>query len=256
MSDTYVEDFVRNWGRLEYQASIFENSLPSHLIEVVSAAAIAELFTVVEARKTQTLGMYRFSDLSEFLPIWEAEESEHGRVLARLVNLDEAYSKTLISFSLFEKCRNWVVTKSLPIARYLPGMDFVLCATGVIAEQLTILLYNEIAKQVAIDEHRELFHALARQEGRHLRFYKAVCKDRVSRQNALSRTCSRVLMRLFWLPVGVDCLGESGWHKCFDPILMDQDLLLRLRASDDLLDEFAPTAGLHLMNRFLDQRHS
>ena len=255
MSNTdldYVDAFLRPWGRLEFDPEAVGTPLPAALFDAVASAAIAEENTVVEARKGQSLGLFRHRDLATFLPVWEAEESEHGRALVAVTSLNDSTRNRLIKMTRTEVLAERLKTMTLPFSRFIPGMDIVYCLTGYIGEYHTVTLYHEIAKRCTSDAHRELFQAIARQEGRHFRFYSAAVHAR-TQNKGLSVRVARWVMRWFWLPVSADCLGAAAFKANFSELLSDPELVTRLLHSDELVDQIPGLSGLNLMHRFFER---
>jgi rubrerythrin len=247
----YLEDFLTPWGRVEVNEGAFAEPVPAPLQLTVESAAVAELYTGVEARKAQCLGLFRSEDLAVFLPVWEAEESEHGRVLARLASIDPTRRELTKTMSRGERIRDKVMWFVFPIARILPGADLTYCAMGAIGEAHTIALYHEVASRVQNEHQRQLFLNLAKQEGRHLRFYKAACKVRAENAGRSTLAMARFSLRRFWVPVGVDSLGVRRWLEAFGPLLQEPDFFKKVLKADELLDDLPGLSNLTLFRSFL-----
>ena len=205
-----------------------------------------------EARKARRAGLFRSADLAEFYPLWYAEESEHGRALTFLADSAGVPPAEVRKRGTKDHLRRAFSPLGMTLCRVLPGSQRGLMAAAAAAEYVTREFYLELARQATAPAVQALFHELARQEGRHLKFFLSAAKQS-QLPDRISLAVVRWLLRGYWRPVGLDRLGQERWLDLFRDFLEKEDFRVRLRRMDSVLDALPGIQGLGLMSRFLDQ---
>ena len=248
----YVEEFLRSWGPVQWSSAVAESKISPDLRNLIEAVAMVEANTVVEARKAQTAGLFKHHDLATFFPIWEAEEGEHARALKYLLSHDTNAAAHERIKSRGEHLRHRLSPLVLFCSRALPGVDLAFCALAAAAEYVTIVTYGDVSKRSESPQHKRLFLDIARQEGRHMRFYLAAAKARSHAYGRCAHIVARLILRYLWRPVGVNPLGAAGWQQAFAPLLQDPGFVVRVLKMDSVIDSVPGLEGLRLMQTYLN----
>lgn len=248
----YLELYIKNWRRLEWSTlDLRAGQLPEEVARVVRSIAAAESNSSHQARKIRLAGLHRHQDVREFAPRWLAEEQEHGKALACLIQGSEpSYNEQRREPS--HRVRSIVSPVTLIGIRRLPGLDLTFFCLGASAEYLTHELYAHLATKVSHPTIKSLFKELAKQEARHLAFYVAGAQARAE-LSWISRLVARLVLRAFWRPVAIDTLGPAAWHDTIGSLLVEKEFRQRVARVDDVLDRLPAMNGLHLMKRFLNK---
>ena len=143
-------------------------------------------------------------EITTFLTMWNYEEHWHGEALGRVL---AAHGETVGRTRVRELRASRGTTDRLrPLAfmlgsAVLPDMTAVAMTWGAINEWTTQAGYARLAARAGHPTLTELVRRLMRQEGRHIDFYTAQARRRLS-QSAATRRITRLALRRFWAPVG------------------------------------------------------
>jgi hypothetical protein len=110
--------------------------------------------------------------------------------------------------------------------------------------------YSALADRVGEPAAADVLHQIARQEARHLRFYRRGAVA-VLAESDVTRRVVRLLIDIDWKPPGVSLFGTAGWAEIFRPLLADRELERRLLRMDQMTAALPGLAGLQVMERFL-----
>lgn len=217
---------------------------------VLAVAALLEQDTSISADQTRALGLDRAADIATFLPIWEAEEAEHARVLRYLTSAAPSSRPPPRPAVTVIRRRGQALVPAQLLGRWEPvGVAF--CTLGAAAEYVATVLYTELATITDDPELEALLRAIVRQEGRHLAFFTAAARRRARSMSWLEQRAVRSLVRSVWTPVGMASLGARRWWATIGPILDQPGVRDRIRRMDRVVDRIDHLDGLDLMGSFL-----
>jgi hypothetical protein len=141
--------------------------------------------------------------IATFLPIWQAEEGEHGRALGRYLDTYGARRRVPIPPVQppppVDDSEKWLVLATRPIGHVVTAAHMT---WGAANELLTMTGYRLLAHRVPDPVLSELLLRIAAQESRHYSFYRLQAEWRLQ-ESRLARLVLRRLMRRAWTPVGV-----------------------------------------------------
>ena len=241
--------YMSMWGRLPWSPERLRRAvLDPGLEPVVCAAAFVESRSYEEARKTRIIGLDRRPEVRPFLEVWLAEESEHGRALSFL-----AESKGLRPEDILHTGRGGrrpIGSLGLALSRLSRLAPTVALGVGAAAEYLTRTLYLSVRERSSDETVRDLFSALAAQEGRHLGFFINAARAAHPDVSTAHMHAARKALLLTWRPVGVDRLGLETWLSVFEPLFAEDRFRRQLLEMDRALDVIPVMRGLRLMHRF------
>ena len=241
--------YLSMWGRLPWNPERLRHAVVDPGLErVVCAAAFVESHSYQEVRKARVVGLDRHSEVRPFLEVWLAEESEHGRALRFLAESHGLRPEEILHTG--KGRRRSVASLGLAGARLSRLAPTVALGVGAAAEYLTRVLYLSVRERSSDETVRDLFSALAAQEGRHLGFFINAAKAAHPEVSTAHLRAARKALLLTWRPVGVDRLGLETWLSVFDPLFADERFREQVLGMDRALDVIPVMRGLRLMHRF------
>jgi hypothetical protein len=247
----HVERFVRGAGLIPWDPEVLGACrLDGPMSGVLRVAAVLEADTSISARQARALGLDRAQDLAAFLPVWEAEEAEHGRALRRLVEDLPGSSSPARPARIAARRRGQALVPLRVLGRVRP-VGTVFCTLAAAAEYVAIVIYDEMARVADDPDVVALLRSVIHQEGRHLAFFLAAAKLRAGPMSDLEGRVARRLMTASWTPVGMASLGADRWWTTIGPLLERPPVRRRVRRMDRVVDAVPHLSGLELMGSFL-----
>lgn len=248
------EEYRSGFGPIDWQ-TLRESgwSVPrsESFAEIFNALAFIEADSRYQHRKIQRARLDRYSALRGFNALWLIEESEHGRMfrhVAMAYGSDGRQPGAHLPGDHRRILSSYVATS---VGRLTPQLVGTYCALGAIQEHVALTTYRYLATAVSHHSLGAVLLATARQESRHLRFYRSSAEVVLKRSRS-GRALARSILSTFWRPPGVDLLGLEGFIHRFGSILADEEYRRRLRRMDTLLDSMPGLEDLGLMERFLE----
>ncbi|WP_169814610.1 acyl-ACP desaturase [Nocardia pseudovaccinii] len=246
--------FLRGWGPVSWNSQ-FED------IEGIDNAPLAQMFSSLAGIedvsfymqvKIRHSGVSRLNAIKEFNAIWLAEESEHVRALSAI---GEYYGSGQLLRGHSESYLARQRVTSLPLLNllgrtYPKGMLAAYLTMGSVQEYVALSSYNAASKLVDESFVKDILGQIARQEGRHMRFYRAGA-EAVLKDDPRCQRFVRLVMEKNWRAPGVDLLGCERWVQTFSPLLMGTDLIERYTRLDELCGSLPGLSGIELMKPFL-----
>ncbi len=255
--DRLFASFVVGWGPVDWSvlaAPEFEFvPTDARFANVLQGLAEIEDDSRYQARKVRRAGFGDVPGLGDFLVLWQAEESEHGRMLRHVAHRLGAEDDRPPPHQVWSELRVPTTFLATVAARVVPDLVGVYGALGAAQEHVACVTYRYLADQVATDELRSGLTAVARQESRHLRFYRGVA-EAVLGPSERAQRLTRTLLARFWRPPGVDVLGEERFAEAFGVLLENEDYRTRTLGLDRLLDQLPGLDDLRLMSTYLESR--
>ena len=246
-STTY---YLSAWQRLDWHPSELEGAaVEPELRDMITAAAFVEGHSFEEGRKARLLGLTRDPQTRQFLEIWLAEESEHGRALGFLAR-SNGLDPDCFALEGPGPARRMIATAGLLASRGSPLAASAAFGIGAAAEYMTRAMYRVLAERSGESAIRKLFGDLAVQEGRHLGFFLGAAKATHADVAEIHLRATRTILRRIWHPVGVDRLGLDRWLSVFGPLFSDPMFADHMSRMDGTLDRIPVMQGLKLMSRF------
>jgi hypothetical protein len=246
-----LESYLKSWGPVQWR-HVEELQLGPHpeLGTMLFGLALIEADSLVIRKKLATSRADRRQALLDFITVWLAEEAEHSRALGSLAR---SCGITAISYekrSITRDPRAAIAWPALMAASLLPGLSAAYCTLGTAQELVALTTYNYLAKEIPDQSAAAVLRAIARQEGRHMRFYRRSAEVLLADSPAAQRATSVLLGRL-WRPPGMDLLGPRSYHDIFRPILTDPRYCGQLLEVDQVLQRLPGLNGISVMAPFL-----
>jgi hypothetical protein len=252
--DTLLNWYLRGWGPvdwrdLEEDKSAFSDHRMGYMLLALSEI---EADSKTMRKKVAATGGDQVRHLQEFIIVWLAEEGEHGRALARLA---ARYGVTALPAANWRKVtRDWrstITWPSLYLSRSIPGMCAVYSTLGAMQELIALTTYNFLAKRLD-EKSATVLRRIARQESRHMKFYRTAASVFLSNSTAAQRA-TRVLIDQLWRPPGMDLLGAGSFESIFEPLLTDPQYASALTAADRIASSLPGLGSVTVMQRYLNR---
>ncbi len=173
--------------------------LPAPAIRVLRYMQDIESHTIIYLRSLLSTPAIDDPDVATFLACWFAEETFHGRALARFLEaaghapLVRARSEAPFAARLEEAAIRRV-------ARAWPDFVAVHMTWGAINELTTLTGYQRLAELADHPVLTDLLARIGREESRHFAFYFHQAELRLA--NPTARRVTRFLVDRWWAPVG------------------------------------------------------
>jgi hypothetical protein len=247
------EQYISGWGPVVWRTDLAEVSVDKDetLARVFRALADVEDDSLFMRRKLARVGILRNKTIEEFTIAWSAEESEHSRALTKIASL-YGIDKGIGGHGLRARDRRSALGSLVAnVARLYPsGMTAAYLSLGVAQEYTALTIYNYLAGVVTSSEVAEVLRRLARQEGRHMRFYR-VGAECLLEGRPRCQAFVRGAMEKFWRPVGIDLLGYERWLAAFGPYISQPAFRADMVGMDRAVGNLQGMLGIQLMEPFL-----
>lgn len=223
------------------------------------AAALAALADIEEdskymQRKLRLAGALKDSSLIKFNDQWLCEEQEHATVLRALARLN-GWGGEPAKHGLKSRDRRSIVAYfSLRVGHLSPdGIAATYLALGSIQEFVALSAYVVLADTSARASETEILRGIARQEGRHMKFYRSGAQSLLSNGSPITRQFARTAIGRFWRPPGIDLLGIDRWLHSLGWIIEVPGARSRFAGMDRILHGYPGMEDLHPMSKFLNR---
>lgn len=246
-----LDNYLTRWGPVFWR-HLTDLSVPSDATLGLMFKALSEIESdsVCVRRKLSATGADFTAELREFIIIWLAEEAEHGRAIDTVAR---KYGVTVLPTatkrSNHRSIRTFFTWPALYGARALPGVCAAYTALGAMQELVALKTYKKIAELTPAPVS-DLLRDIARQEARHIKFYRGCAEVFLSESRKAQITTRRLLSRL-WQPPGTDLLGRGNYEEIFAPVLTQADFQKELLKVDSMLDRLPGLAEMSIMERYL-----
>lgn len=249
----FFDQYAKSWGPVDWSALKTRNSMRENptLGRMMLALALIEGDSKVIRRKLATTHADRNEVLLDFISIWLAEEGEHCRALTHLAKLLGTISIDYDERTIWRDIRAFVTTPALYIARVIPGMSATYCTLGTIQEHIALTTYNYLSTMIDDPDARTVLRRLAKQEVRHMRFYRQAAKLFLYESRSAQRFTKLLIERL-WRPAGLDFLGSRVFESVFEPLLSQPKYTAALASVDDIINRLPGLGNLRVMSTWLE----
>ncbi|MFD6887435.1 acyl-ACP desaturase [Streptomyces sp. NPDC059957] len=218
---------------------------------MLSALSLIEADSAVMRRKLAATRADRSNPIKQFNVLWLAEEAEHGRALQAASGMLRTRVAQPWTRPALRDLRSAATWPALYVSGWLvPHLEAVYCTLGSMQEYIALTTYRHIGKRVGDPALQELLECIARQEARHMRFYREAAK--VLLEPPQARWVTTALMARLWRPPGVDLLGRRVWLDVFGPLFTDGVYVRQLLRVDEILGNLTGHCGVRPMQRFID----
>lgn len=250
--DALFDSYARSWGPISWREVCGKITARRDLEhgQMLCALSMIETDSAVMRRKLAATRADRSNPIKQFNVLWLAEEAEHGRALSAAAERLGVHLRTPEKRPMFRDVRSVTTWPALYVSGALiPHLDAAYCTLGSLQEYIALTTYRHIANRVGDAALDGLLRQIARQEGRHMRFYTEAAKVLLAEPSA--RWVTVALINRLWRPPGVDLLGSARWLKVFGPLFDDSEYVSKLLRVDEILGELA-SAEVHPMSRFIE----
>lgn len=211
--------------------------------------------TVCYLRDMLVTRAHRDPEVTAFLTCWNYEELWHGDAIGRVLDAHgELSGRSRISemrrrLPKRDSLRPIVFTITSAFTRHLVALHM---AWGAINEWSTQAAYGQLAAKADHPVLGELLRRIMRQEGRHIDFYAAQAKKRLSESRAAQRV-TRVALRRLWAPVGSGVMPTDEIRFLIGYLFSDGRGRAIAERIDRHIDRLPGLDGLHLVERQVDE---
>jgi rubrerythrin len=217
------------------------------------ALGLIESDSVVMRRKLAATRADRSNPIKQFNVLWLAEEAEHGRALEASAEKLGVLASKPYSRPKLRDPRSFTTWPTLYLSGFLiPHLEAAYCTLGSMQEYIALTTYRRIGEKVGDPALDELLKSIARQEARHMRFYREAAK--ILLEPSAAKWVTTTLISHLWRPPGVDLLGWDRWLDIFRPLLQDEVYVRQLSTVDDLFGRLTGKDTARPMGRFLNSR--
>jgi len=246
-----LETYLRTWGPLQWREDLLEPVADIGWVgQTFAALSMIEVDSMTMYRKIRTAGLDHDPRIRAFLFPWLAEEAEHGRALNALAVRYESPVVIRDRHDRRPTLRNSISWPSLAVLR--PGwrqMQASYCVLGMVQEYVALITYKWLSNLVSGYAGACLLKAIARQEGRHMRFYREAAEVFLTIPGATS--IARQGLKHLWNPVGIDAIGADTWWEAFGRLMVDEEFQRDFQEVDRILDCLPGMESLEIAGNFL-----
>lgn len=256
--DSALDLALRGWGSIPWRERVLdvEPREDSQLARLLFGLVGIESDAFYMQTKLRAAGLLRHRQLREFNSFWVAEEADHSRALAALYQRFKAASDppASIAHGTLSRDRRSVVALPalLAVSRFRSGMLAAYFVQGAFTEYVAVTIYRGLATMIGDRAAFDILDGMARQEGRHLRFYRTGAEVMLARGRSIELFVRHVADHV-WRPPGVDLFGREQWIQMFGPVINDAAINARLRRMDTFFSSLPGLAGLDVAEQFLDR---
>ncbi|HMR85996.1 MAG TPA: hypothetical protein PKC31_00850 [Candidatus Nanoperiomorbaceae bacterium] len=249
--------FMKNAGLLQWDLREHKPSKNVQLGATYAALADIEEDSRFMQVKIKQAGLHRRAPLRDFNIQWLCEEQEHATALRTMAKLrgasimprehdlgarDKRSIAAVVGLNILKLAETEVMTAYMTL--------------GTIQEFFAITTYRHMANTVGSPEEASILTMLARQEGRHMRFFHEGANLLLRGNPPRTAAVVRFIFRNFWRPPGTDLLGADAWQACFGGMLNDPHFRQRLRKGDDIICAMPGLQELAIIENFLSRHPS
>ena len=249
--ESALRQYSRSWGPVDWRSDIEGTGVPPDpgLATALLLLAAIETDSRIIARKIRAGRVDNDPYLHEFLIIWQAEESEHGRALHHLARRHGAVDPQPARSRL----RPGEVVGIKLMAHTLPlSLRSTYCTLGAIQEFVALKTYLAVARAAHDPGTVAVLRKIAAQESRHMKFYLTAAQHLLDGHPMRQRVV-RTLLSTLWAPPGVDLLGEGHFLRAFGFLLDNQTYVDEVVGVDSFLGRLPGMGGMELMRRWLQR---
>jgi rubrerythrin len=243
-----LDSYVRRWAPVQWRGdleSVVVDANPAMGLMLAYLGAI-ETDSRMIARKVRLARVDADEVLHEFLIVWQAEESEHGRLLAGLAKLygtQETARRTRLTLA------EWVIAR---LCGLLVPKSFraLYCTLGSIQEFMALRTYQHVARHCGNATVAGVLRSIAVQESRHMRFYSEGARHYLS-GHPMRQRFVRCVLRRFWAPPGQDLLGKDRYAQIFGPLISQWDFYEEARSVETVYTRLPGMRPLGILDRWM-----
>jgi hypothetical protein len=205
--------------------------------------------TVCYLRDVLVTRAHRDPEMTAFLTCWSYEEHWHGEALARVLAAhgEVAGHNRLADMRhrlpKRDALRPMMFNIGSALTRHITTVQM---AWGAVNEWTTQAGYARLAAKADHPVLGELLHRIMRQEGRHIDFYVAQARRRLSESRAAERL-TRTALRRLWAPVGSGVMPRAEIRFLAAHLFDDGAGRAAARRVDRQIDRLPGLEGLHLL---------
>ena len=208
-----------------------------------------ENHTVCYLRDVLVTRAHRDPEVTSFLTLWNYEEFWHGEAIAAVLAAhDEPAGNGRIA-SLRQRLPRGDAWKPISFqlaSRLTPHLTAVHMTWGAVNEWTTQAAYARLAKLADHPTLSELLRRIMKQEGRHIDFYAAQARSRLSDSRAAQRL-TRWALDHFWSPVGSGVVPDQEVRFLSTFLFGDHEGRAMADRIDRRVDRLPGLAGLNLL---------
>jgi hypothetical protein len=238
-----------NWDDLDI-SGFAGRPLPPEALRSLRYMHDVEFHTVCYLRDLLLTPAHADPEVTAFLSLWVYEEFWHGEALAAVLAAHgEAHGNARVSVTRQRLgARDRVRPLLMTMGGWLGRSDFtaLLMAWGAVNEWTTQAGYSLLARRAGDPVLSELLGRIMRQEGRHIDFYAAQARARLT-GNRRAQRITRSALAHFWRPVGSGVMPSAETRFLNGYLMGGDDGLRAARRIDANIARLPGLDGLHLL---------
>lgn len=208
-------------------------------------------------KKLRDMGALREISLIDFNNQWLCEENEHATALRALARKRGVEADPIEhGYGARDPRAIWAVLAYRIGSLNSEAITASYLAHGAVQEYIALSAYVLLAESAPTQNERDILRGIARQEGRHMKFYRTGALSIMSNGRKSTRSFVRWVFEKYWIPPGIELLGRSNWLRLFSPLLITDEARERLAGADRILQLFPGLEDIHVMGDFLSNNPS
>lgn len=244
--------FMRDAGLVQWDLTGEVHDDDITLGRTLAALADIEADSRYMQVKLRQAGLLRRTPLRDFNSQWLCEEQEHSTVLRAMASLHGVQATGRRHDLAARDRRSVFAMVTLRIGRLAEdALAAAYLTLGMAQEHIAISTYTYLSAIAPSQNQSSILRNIARQEGRHMRFFRTGSETMLMSSSPFVRVFVRSVLEQYWRPPGVDLLGREAWHVAFAPVLADPRARSRLLGVDRTLSALPGLENLNLMETFL-----
>jgi hypothetical protein len=197
---------------------------------------------------------HRDPEVTAFLACWGYEELWHGEAIADVLR---AHGETAGTGRLAEVRRRLPKRDALrpflfSVGSTVVNMTALQMAWGAVNEWTTQAGYSRLAQKAQHPVLSELLRRIMRQEGRHIDFYSAEARKRLS-SSKVARRVTRFSLKELWKPVGSGVMPPGEVRFLVSHLFGDEDGVVVARRIDRQVDRLPGLEDLHIVENAVNR---
>jgi hypothetical protein len=236
---------------LDLDEAFTEQPLDADALRCLRYMFDIESHTVCYLRDILVTDAHADPAITTFLTMWNYEEHWHGDALGRVLAAHgesagaSRIRKTRAARRRLDRLRPMAFLLGSSI---IPDMTALALTWGAINEWTTQAGYGRLAARADHPALTALLRRIMRQEGRHIAFYAAEARKRLSASPTTQRL-TRFALRRYWAPVGTGVRPPEEVSFMVDYLFGDEDGAASAERIDRNIDRLPGLAGLSLAER-------
>lgn len=222
-----TQDLISKSKKLDFEDIDFrefeQKPLNRETLRCLEYMRDVEGYTICYLRDVLVTRSHKDPEITAFLSAWAYEEYFHGEAIAKILEahgIDSSYSrvkKVRLNNRLRDFFKPILFSITSLFDRNFPALHMTWGALNELSTQSGYMALSAKANNRTLTE---LLTRIMKQEGRHIDFYYAQAKRRLS-NSKIARFKTKLMLKLFWHPVGYGIMPKSEVKFLLDYLFGD-----------------------------------